>query len=380
MSEIKNKIDDSATDKNGNQNKIMENQSDDEKKPKKGMVILKAVFNLSLMAILFGGIASAVFLVVTDTLKTDESVNNIYIATSIPYIGETEKNNDSASKDDKEVSDPVASAVDVSNVVESVSPALVTINGYKTISVDFKSNAISDEETAGAETAETEDAGEEDLGKEDPDTENSDEEASESKISADDMLLQVSETGVIVGQTADSVMILTSYSVLKDSETYSAIFNNGGEYEVFLKGYDEELDIAVLSMDFSEMTQEDIDYIRIINMGDSQAAKVGQLVIACNDRFFVGYISSASKKLNYGKVEYSILKTDITSETEKIILINSNAELLGLTTDSDILEGDILPVSMLKKRLLEIIQAEPLVATESEADLESEVIQDNKTE
>ncbi len=369
----------------------------DGKKPKKGFRVLKIAFNMILMAILFGGVASAVFLVVTDTLKKDENGNTVYIATSIPYIGETKNENTTNSDDDKEVLPPVASAVDVSDVVESVSPALVTINGYSLIEADNEDadadldDVNSDKTDKGIRESTADKADDsEKVGrkKEDNDSESleskqnikneqsSNDKAEEQQVEADEQTseleLTISKNGVIVGQNKDAVMILTSYSDLEACEAYTVTFSNGGECEASLKGYDEDIDIAVFSIDFSKMSADDINYIRIINMGDSQAAKVGQLVIACSDRIFVGYISSASKKINYMDVDYSVLKTDITSNEEGFILINSNAELLGITTNAELLEGDILPVSMLKAKLLEIIEKEPEVATGSDAAVESD--------
>jgi S1-C subfamily serine protease len=397
----KNIIDNSDIEVKSNEGSLNDASGGDGKKPKKGFRILKIAFNMILMAILFGGVASAVFLVVTDTLKKDENGNTVYIATSIPYIGETKKENTTASDDDKEVLPPVASAVDVSDVVESVSPALVTINGYSLIEADNEDadadldDVNSDKPDKGIRESTADKADDsEKVGrkKEDNDSESleskqnikneqsSNDKAEEQQVEADEeadeqtseLELTISKNGVIVGQNKDAVMILTSYSDLEACEAYTVTFSNGGECEASLKGYDEELDIAVFSIDFSKMSADDINYIRIINMGDSQAAKVGQLVIACSDRIFVGYISSASKKINYMDVDYSVLKTDITSNEEGFILINSNAELLGITTNAELLEGDILPVSMLKAKLLEIIEKEPEVATASDATVESD--------
>lgn len=224
------------------------------------------------------------------------------------------------------------SPVDVSALVSACEPAIVSVNNY--VSRGNESSAFN------------------------------------SKLQ---MYLNKSETGIIIAQDETSVMMLTSFHLLKNAEMITVLFYDGSEVEATLKGCHDENDIAVVCVKFSDMKKSTIDEIKIATMGSSTAAKAGQMVVLIGrivpegQSVSVGFIGSTNYKVD--GLEMNLIRTDMSSETGGAIL-NSKGELIGfnmtaLNGESISEKGLAVPLDPLKEVLLQIVQKEETGESES---------------
>lgn len=294
---------------------------------------LKILFNLIFCAILFGGIASAVFLVVTGKYyKNNTKEESNIIADSVSDVGTEAQGVDIENTDSGDENDMTVSPVDVSALVSACEPAIVSVNNY--VSRGNESSAFN---------------------------------------SNLQMYLNKSETGIIIAQDETSVMMLTSFHLLKNAEMITVLFYDGSEVEATLKGCHDENDIAVVCVKFSDMKKSTIDAIKIATMGSSTAAKAGQMVVLIGrivsegQSVSVGFIGSTNYKVD--GLEMNLIRTDMSSEIGGAIL-NSKGELIGfnmtaLNGESISEKGLAVPLDPLKEVLLQIVQKEETGESES---------------
>lgn len=288
--------------------------------------VLKFLFNLVLCAILFGGIASAVFLVVTGKYyKNNPEDESSITADSVSDVGTKAQSVDIDNTGSSGENNMTVSPVDVSALVSACEPAIVSVNNY----------------VSGAD----------------------EESAFNSNLQ---MYLSKSETGIIIGQNETSVMMLTSFHLLKNAEKITVMFYDGSEVEAAIKGCHDSDDIAVVCVKFSDMKKSTMEAIKIATMGSSTAAKAGQMVVSIGrsmpegQSVSVGFIGSTAYRVE--EFDMSLIRTDMKNETGGAI-INSRGELIGfnmptLNGESISEKGLVMPLDPVKEILLQIVQKE----------------------
>ena len=89
-----------------------------------------------------------------------------------------------------------------------------------------------------------------------------------------------SGSGIIVGKNDDELLIATNYHVVEGADTLSVAFTDGNAVEASVKGFDEERDLAVVSVSLDDVKDDTMDAISIAKIGSSDDLKVGEQVIA----------------------------------------------------------------------------------------------------
>ena len=89
-----------------------------------------------------------------------------------------------------------------------------------------------------------------------------------------------SGSGIIVGKNDDELLIATNYHVVEGADTLSVAFTDGNAVEASVKGFDEERDLAVVSVSLDDVEDDTMDAISIANIGSSDDLKVGEQVVA----------------------------------------------------------------------------------------------------
>lgn len=97
-----------------------------------------------------------------------------------------------------------------------------------------------------------------------------------------------SGSGIIVGKNDDELLIATNYHVVEGADTLSVAFTDGNAVEASVKGFDEERDLAVVSVSLDDVEDDTMDAVSIANIGSSDDLKVGEQVVAIGNALGYG--------------------------------------------------------------------------------------------
>ena len=156
-----------------------------------------------------------------------------------------------------------------------------------------------------------------------------------------------SGSGFIVGQNDKELLIATNNHVVDDAKTISVQFIDGEIYEAKEKGADSGNDLAVIAVTISSVKKSTMEKIKIADMGNSDNAKVGEMVIAIGNALgygqsvTVGYISAKDREIaetdgngrGTGKT-IKALQTDaaINPGNSGGALINMQGQVIGINS------------------------------------------------
>jgi len=101
-----------------------------------------------------------------------------------------------------------------------------------------------------------------------------------------------SGSGIIVGKNDDELLIATNYHVVSGADTLSVAFVDGNAVEASVKGFDEERDLAVVSVSLDDIDKDTMDAISVAKIGSSDDLKVGEQVVAIGN--VLGYGQSVT--------------------------------------------------------------------------------------
>jgi Do/DeqQ family serine protease len=136
-------------------------------------------------------------------------------------------------------------------------------------------------------------------------------------------------SGVIISPDG---YIITNNHVIAGSESISITLNDNKIYDAELIGTDEKTDIALLKVEAD-------DDLPFITFGDSDAAQIGEWVLAVGNPFNLtstvtaGIISAKARDLS-GRNSQSFIQTDaaVNPGNSGGALVNTNGELVGINT------------------------------------------------
>ncbi|WP_435413628.1 trypsin-like peptidase domain-containing protein [Psychroserpens mesophilus] len=136
-------------------------------------------------------------------------------------------------------------------------------------------------------------------------------------------------SGVIISPDG---YIITNNHVIAGSESISITLNDNKIYDAKLIGTDEKTDIALLKVE----ADNDLPFI---TFGDSDAAQIGEWVLAVGNPFNLtstvtaGIISAKARDLS-GRNSQSFIQTDaaVNPGNSGGALVNANGELVGINT------------------------------------------------
>ncbi len=216
-----------------------------------------------------------------DTASSGETGSDISIATTAPV----------ASKADAEA------LGDVSDIVEAVMPAVVSISSKITTTSDWFGQQVSQQSEG-------------------------------------------SGSGIILSQDKENLYIATNNHVVEDSEELSAKFIDDEVVTAQIKGTDEDADLAVVAVALSDIPKETRDQIKVAVLGDSDALKVGEPVVAVGNA--LGYGQAVTNGIVSAK-ERDVVLTDKTMkllQTNAAInpgnsggpLLNASGQVIGINS------------------------------------------------
>lgn len=157
-------------------------------------------------------------------------------------------------------------------------------------------------------------------------------------------------SGIILKQSDTELLIATNNHVVENALSINVTFADGTEIEAIAKGTDAAADLAVIAVSLEDIPKETMDAIRIAKLGDSDAIKVGQMVVAIGNAMgygqstTVGYISAKDREVSVEGKDMTLLQTDaaINPGNSGGALLNINGEVIGINSvkyASDEVEG-----------------------------------------
>lgn len=267
-----------------------------EKKPRDHKKVAKIAGGLC-FAVAFGVIASAAF-------QTTNFVGNALFGEKVETEKSSEKKVDSTSL--TRTSSTVTS--DVSEVVNSVMPSVVSITNMSVQQVQSFFGGTSSQE------------------------------------------VQSSGSGIIVGQNDTELLIATNNHVVEGSTTLTVSFINESSAEAKIKGTDASRDLAVIAVPLEKIEEETMGEIKVATLGDSTKLQVGEPVITIGNALgygqsvTTGIVSALNRQIDMEGFDAELIQTDaaINPGNSGGALVNANGEVIGINTvkvSSDAVEG-----------------------------------------
>lgn len=147
-------------------------------------------------------------------------------------------------------------------------------------------------------------------------------------------------SGVIFSEKDGTLYIVTNNHVIQDSKQISITFNDGSTAEAQIKGYDANADVAVLTVDMSQLSEETKSAIKIAVLGDSDELKEGNGAIAIGNALgygqstTTGTISAVNREVQLTDGTMTLIQTDaaINPGNSGGALLNTRGEVIGINT------------------------------------------------
>jgi serine protease Do len=266
-----------------------ESQNPKNNRPHRSHPIAKKIGALVLSAILFGGIAGGVMVGVQKVAGTRSS-GNVTIPTTTSVSSSTGSGDTVSS----------VSELDVESIASSVLPAMVELSGTYTATSNnmywFGGNNTQTYTTAG--------------------------------------------TGIIIGQSDDSIVIMTNAHVVTDVSDLTATFNDSSTASASVVGSRSDKDVAVVKVRLSDLSDSTLSQIAVATLNtDTSALKVGEPVVAIGNALgegqsvTSGIISATGRSITVNNYTYDdLIMTDaaINSGNSGGALLNSKGEVIGI--------------------------------------------------
>jgi serine protease Do len=145
-------------------------------------------------------------------------------------------------------------------------------------------------------------------------------------------------SGFIIADTKDKLMVATNNHVVADSSSLTVGFADGSTAPAAVVGKDSNADLAVISVDKKDVSEETSKKIKIATLGSSESLKVGEPVIAIGNALgygqsvTTGVVSAKDREVSFTDGTMTLLQTDaaINPGNSGGVLINLKGEVVGI--------------------------------------------------
>ncbi|MDR2546810.1 MAG: S1C family serine protease [Lachnospiraceae bacterium] len=150
-------------------------------------------------------------------------------------------------------------------------------------------------------------------------------------------------TGVIVGETRQEILILANISTIRNADSLVLTFMNNKQYTAEIKRFDRETGLGILSLRRAELDEDTEQMLQVIELGNSSSLLVTGIpviavgrVVGNSDSISYGHITSSGTPLYMVDAAYKLLTTNIYGNTNASgIVINMRGQLLGVIDNSN---------------------------------------------
>lgn len=149
-----------------------------------------------------------------------------------------------------------------------------------------------------------------------------------------------SGSGIIIGQSDSSILIVTNNHVVADAEEIKVEFVDDNKVDALIKGADPRSDLAILEVAIDDLSEDTLNAIKVARLGDSENLKAGEMVIAIGNALgygqsvTVGYVSALNREVTNQGITMNLIQTDaaINPGNSGGALININGEVIGINS------------------------------------------------
>ncbi len=191
-----------------------------------------------------------------------------------------------------------------------------------------------------------------------------------------------SGSGIIIGETDTELLIVSNNHVVEDADKLEVTFIDGTVAEASIKGLDADMDLGVIAVSLSNISEETRNAITIAQLGDSDQLKLGTPVIAIGNALgfgqsvTTGIVSALDREITYDDgTSGTFIQTDaaINQGNSGGALLNINGEVIGINSSKiggSMVEGMgyAIPISSASPIVAELMERETKVKVD-EADM-----------
>jgi S1-C subfamily serine protease len=146
-------------------------------------------------------------------------------------------------------------------------------------------------------------------------------------------------SGIIVANNGTNIMLLVSQDRVKDASSIMVEINETTYADAVLHDYEDELNLAVISINTSNIPKKVLDNLAVAQLGESYSITVGNPIIAMGSpngypgSVDLGIITSKGSVISITDYELDLFNTNMVFNNESDgILVNFKGEIIGLIT------------------------------------------------
>ncbi len=194
---------------------------------------------------------------------------------------------------------------------------------------------------------------------------------------------QASGSGIIVGENETELLIVSNYHVVYENDMLEVQFADGSMVEAQVKGSDPSMDLTVLAVALEDISSTTRANIAIAKLGDSDSLMVGEPAIAIGNAMgygqsvTTGVVSALDRESSYyngeSEVNTTFIQTDaaINPGNSGGALLNIKGEVIGINSNKvggDLIEGMgyAIPISAARPIIEELMLMETRIAVDEE--------------
>lgn len=177
-----------------------------------------------------------------------------------------------------------------------------------------------------------------------------------------------SGSGIIVGQNDTELLVATNNHVVEDATSLSVQFIDDTTADAVVKGTNADVDLAVIAISLDDISQETKASIKVATLGDSDNLKAGEPVIAIGNALgygqsvTTGVVSAVNREYTIDENTAKLIQTDaaINPGNSGGALLNANGEVIGINSSKiggSVIEGMgyAIPISTAKPIIEELM-------------------------
>ena len=149
-----------------------------------------------------------------------------------------------------------------------------------------------------------------------------------------------SGSGIIIGKTDTELLMVTNNHVVSGAQDLSVGFVDESVAEAAVKGTDADHDIAVIAVKLSDLSEDTLSAIKVIEIGSSSNLEVGEQVVAIGNALgygqsvTTGIVGALNREVTIDNTANTLIQTDaaINPGNSGGALLNMSGQLVGINS------------------------------------------------
>ena len=149
-----------------------------------------------------------------------------------------------------------------------------------------------------------------------------------------------SGSGIIIGKTDTELLMVTNNHVVSGAQDLSVGFVDESVAEAAVRGTDADHDIAVIAVKLSDLSEDTLSAIKVIEIGSSSNLEVGEQVVAIGNALgygqsvTTGIVGALNREVTIDNTANTLIQTDaaINPGNSGGALLNMSGQLVGINS------------------------------------------------